>query len=277
MFEGLLVHVKSHQTEKTGHTIFSNKKEVMQLDHYETALVTGASAGIGRAIARDLAAAGLRVAFCARREERLEALAAEIREAGGTALPIVCDLRDERAISEMFETIDEEFGNLDVVVNNAGLGRNTPLVGGDPEVWRMTWEVNVHALLVCTSLAVERMEARGFAGHVVHISSMSAHRVPEGSGIYSATKFAVRSLTEGLRQELRARDSRVRVSSISPGFVRTEFAENYSGSAERAEQVYDEVDAIDPAEIARAVRFVLSAPPNTEYNDLLIRPTRQKS
>lgn len=244
---------------------------------YRTALVTGASAGIGRAIALDLAAAGVRVAFCARREERLEALAEEIREAGGEALPIVCDLRDTDAIERMFAAIDEEFDGLDVLVNNAGLGRNTSLIDGDPEVWRMTWEVNVHALMLCTSFAVTRMEERSFAGHVVHVSSMSAHRVPTGSGIYSASKFAVRSLTEGLRQELRDRGSLVRISSVSPGFVRTEFAENYAGDAARAQEVYDEVDAIDPGEIARAVRFILSAPDNTEYNDMLIRPTRQKS
>jgi NADP-dependent 3-hydroxy acid dehydrogenase YdfG len=270
-----MLRVNGQQKQVTISRIEAN--EDMKIERYRTALVTGASAGIGRAIARDLAAAGLRVAFCARREPRLESLAAEIRKAGGQALPIVCDLRDEAAIYEMFSTIDAEFGGLDVVVNNAGLGRSTPLVGGDPEVWRMTWEVNVQALMVCTSLAVSRMQERGFAGHVVHVSSMSAHRVPQGSGIYSATKFAVRSLTAGLRQELRAKGSDVRVSSVSPGFVRTEFAENYSGSAERAEEVYDEVDAIDPEEIARAVHFILSAPANTEYNDMLIRPTRQTS
>lgn len=247
------------------------------IEQFETALVTGASAGIGRSIARDLARAGLKVAFCARRETRLEELADEIRKEGGTALPIVCDLRDSDAIERMFQTIDDEFGSLHVLVNNAGLGRNTPLIGGDPDIWRMTWEVNVHALMLCTSHAVERMEAGAGIGHVVHISSMSAHRVPEGSGIYSATKYAVRSLTEGLRQELRSRGSDVRVTAISPGFVRTEFAEKYSGSADRAEQVYDEVDAIQPDEIARSVRFILSAPANTQYHDLLLRPTQQES
>src|SRR6056297_1396764 len=187
------------------------------------ALVTGASAGIGRAVALKLGREGYHVAFCARREGRLRELAAEIKDAGGTPLPITCDLRKEQQIDGMFATIEAEFGGLDVLVNNAGIGRNTPLIGGDRDAWRAMWEVNVHALTVCTSKAIEGMVERD-DGHVVHISSMSAHRVPEGSGMYSATKFAVRSLTEGLRKELRAAESSVRITAISPGFVETEFA-----------------------------------------------------
>lgn len=240
------------------------------------ALVTGASAGIGRAVALKLGGEGYRIAFCARREKRLSELADEIEKAGGTALPITCDLRDEIQIDGMFETIDAEFGGLDVLVNNAGIGRNTPLIAGDRDAWRAMWEVNVQALSVCTSKAIQGMIESDY-GHVVHISSMSAHRVPEGSGMYSATKFAVRSLTEGLRKELRAADSSVRITSISPGFVETEFAEKYSGDAERAREVYDRVQAIQPIDIAEAVWFVLNAPLNVEYHDMLIRPTHQAS
>ena len=243
---------------------------------YTTALVTGASAGIGRAVARKLAAEGLQVAFCARREERLRELAEDIEADGGSALPIVCDLRDEAQIAAMFEQVDDEFGHIDVLVNNAGMGRSTPLIGGDPDKWRAMWEVNVHALTVCTSKAAQGMLERD-RGHVIHISSMSAHRVPDGSGMYSATKFAVRSLTEGLRQELRSHNSRVRVTAISPGFVETEFAEMYSGDAERAEQMYEQVQAIQPADVAESVWFVLHAPRNVEYHDLLVRPTRQEN
>jgi NADP-dependent 3-hydroxy acid dehydrogenase YdfG len=243
---------------------------------YTTALVTGASAGIGHEVARKLATEGLHVAFCARREERLHTLADAIEAAGGKALPIVCDLRDEAQIDAMFEQIEDELGHIDVLVNNAGMGRRAPLIGGDPEKWRAMWEVNVHALTVCTSKAAQGMVERD-RGHIIHISSMSAHRVPEGSGMYSATKFAVRSLTEGLRMELRSRESSVRVTAISPGFVETEFAEKYSGDAERAEQVYEEVRAIQSVDIADAVWFALNAPGNVEYHDLLLRPTHQES
>jgi NADP-dependent 3-hydroxy acid dehydrogenase YdfG len=243
---------------------------------YTTALVTGASAGIGREVARKLATEGLHVAFCARREERLHTLADAIEAAGGEALPIVCDLRDEAQIDAMFEQIEDEFGHIDVLVNNAGMGRRAPLIGGDPEKWRAMWEVNVHALTVCTSKAAQGMVERD-RGHIIHISSMSAHRVPEGSGMYSATKFAVRSLTEGLRMELRSRESRVRVTAISPGFVETEFAEKYSGDPERAEQIYEEVQAIQSVDIADSVWFVLNTPGNVEYHDLLLRPTHQES
>ncbi len=240
------------------------------------ALVTGASAGIGKAVAHRLASEGCRVAFCARREDRLRKLAAEIEDAGGEALPITCDLRDESHIHGMFETLDAEFGGLDVLVNNAGMGRNTPLIGGDPDAWRAMWEVNVHALTLCTSIAAQSMVERD-SGHIIHISSMSGHRVPQGSGMYSATKYAVRSLTEGLRKELRALESKVRITAISPGFVETEFAEKYSGDAERAREVYESVQAIQPSDIADAVIFVLNAPANVEYNDLLLRPTHQSS
>ncbi|MGM0559281.1 MAG: SDR family NAD(P)-dependent oxidoreductase [Myxococcota bacterium] len=246
------------------------------MPNYTTALVTGASAGIGREVARKLAAEGLHVAFCARREERLQTLADAIEAAGGEALPIVCDLRDEAQIDTMFQQAEDELGHIDVLVNNAGMGRNTPLIGGDPEKWRAMWEVNVHALTVCTSKAAEGMVERD-RGHVIHIGSMSGHRVPNGSGMYSATKYAVRSLTEGLRMELRSHESRVRATCISPGFVETEFAEKYSGDPDRAEEVYEQVKAIQPDDIADAVWFVLSAPGNVQYHDLLLRPTHQQS
>ncbi len=188
----------------------------------------------------------------------------------------MCDLRDESQIEAMFERIADELGHLDVLVNNAGMGRNTPLIGGDPNAWRAMWEVNVHALTVCTSKAAEHMVERD-RGHVIHIGSMSGHRVPDGSGMYSATKYAVRSLTEGLRMELRSHDSQVRVTCVSPGFVETEFAEKYSGDPDRAEEMYDEVKAIQPDDIADAVWFALSAPSNVQYHDLLVRPTHQES
>src|SRR5687767_3253613 len=167
------------------------------------ALVTGASSGIGAAVARALAQADMRVALLARRVDRLRALAEDIRRERPAAdlLVLPCDLRREEDILAAFAVVRGQWGGVDVMVNNAGLGRDAPLVDGVTEAWREMLDVNVLALAICTREAVADMRRRGDRGHVVHVSSMAAHRVPGGSGIYSATKFAVRSLTEGLRKE----------------------------------------------------------------------------
>lgn len=239
------------------------------------ALVTGASSGIGRAVALRLAAEGLRVAACARRRERLESLAAEVGAAGGELLPLAADLREERAIIGVFEAIRATWGGVDVLVNNAGLGHAAPLLSGSTEAWREMLEVNVLALCVCTREAVADMRARGDRGYVIHVSSMAAHRVPPGSGVYSASKFAVRSLTEGLRQELHEAGSGIRVSAISPGFVETEFAEHYHGDPAAAERTYGRYPVLRSEDVADAVAYLLSTPEHVQFHDLLVRPTRQ--
>ena len=238
------------------------------------ALVTGASSGIGRAVARRLCDRGMRVAGCARRHERLEQLADEL---GDRFLPVRCDLTSLDQIDRMFAAITSRWGGLDILVNNAGFGRKAPLLAFEPEIWRDILAVNVLALSVCTQKVIESMRRRGVAGHVIHISSMSAHRVPGGSGMYSASKFAVRSLTESLRQELREAGSDIRISSISPGFVETEFAERYHGDEAAARATYAQYPVLQPTDIADAVQFILEAPAHVQYHDLLVRPTRQAS
>ncbi len=238
------------------------------------ALVTGASSGIGRAIALALGGLGMRVAVTARRSERLEQLRPEL---GDRLFPITCDLRDVASIDRVFARIRSEWGGVDVLVNNAGLGHETPLVGGDTEQWREMLEVNVLALCACTSHAVADMQRRGVEGHVIHVSSMAAHRVPAGSGVYSATKYAVRSLTEGLRQELRELGSPVRVSSVSPGYVETEFHQNYFQSEERARAAYSRYPVLQPRDIASSVVHALTAPPHVQIHDILVRATEQPS
>lgn len=240
------------------------------------ALVTGASSGIGRAVAESLARAGMRVAACARRAERLEALRDHIGDAG-RLLPIAADLRDESAISAMFDRVRERWGGVDVLVNNAGLGHKAPLVSGDSAHWREMLEVNVLALCICTREAVADMRRRDAAGHVIHISSMASHRVPPGSGVYSATKYAVRSLTEGLRQELRELGSPIRVTAISPGFVETEFAAHYHKSEAAAQATYGRYPVLQPSDVAAAVTYVLGQPPHVQVHDILMRPTEQTS
>lgn len=238
------------------------------------ALVTGASSGIGREVVLALLEQGMRVAACARRRERLEQLAAEA-DAGDRLLIVPTDLRDEAQILSLFDQVRQRWGGVQVLVNNAGLGHLAPLTSGKTEDWREMLEVNVLALCVCTREAVQDMERAGGEGHVIHISSMAAHRVPQGSGVYSATKFAVRSLTEGLRQELRARDSQVRVTAISPGFVETGFAAVYHASEECARETYGRFKVLEAGDMARAVLYVLGQPPHVQVHDLLVRPTAQ--
>jgi NADP-dependent 3-hydroxy acid dehydrogenase YdfG len=236
------------------------------------AMVTGASSGIGAAIARSLAAGGVEVAAIARRADRLEALRAE---AGERIHPLAADLRDEASLLSAFAAVRDRWGGVDVVVNNAGLGHHAPLASGDTEHWREMLEVNVLALCVATREAITDFRAHGRGGYVIHISSMAGHRIPEESGVYSATKFAVRSLTEGLRRELLDLEVPVRVTAISPGFVETEFAARYHRSEEMAARTYGRYPVLQPDDIARAVVFLLSQPEHVQYHDLLVRPSQQ--
>jgi NADP-dependent 3-hydroxy acid dehydrogenase YdfG len=251
----------------------------MSMDRWEghVALVTGASSGIGRAIAVALYQAGMKVAVCARRHDRLQELQSELGAVEERWLSIETDLREEASILSMFSTIRERWGGVDVLVNNAGLGHHSPLLSGDTEMWRETLEVNVLALSVCSREAVQDMMRQKRAGHVIHISSMSGHRVPSGSGMYSASKYAVRALTEGLRKELRQEQSDIRVSAVSPGFVETEFAALYHRSEEAAVDTYSRFKTLEAKDIADAVVYALGAPPYMQVHDILIRPTQQES
>jgi NADP-dependent 3-hydroxy acid dehydrogenase YdfG len=240
----------------------------------KVALVTGASSGIGREVARALSAAGMKVALSARRAERLRALADEL---GGEKLVAPADLRDEAAIASMFDQVRDTWGGVDVLVNSGGLGRSAPLLEGPIDAWREMLEVNVLGLTICTKLAVEDMRRRGDAGHVFHISSMSAHRIPGDSGVYSASKFAVRALTEALRKELREAGSSVRVTAISPGYVETEFAEVYHGNRAAADETYGRFKVLQPEDIAESVIYALSAPEHVAVHDILMRPTQQRT
>lgn len=219
----------------------------------------------------------MRVATCARRLDRLQELGGALGVSSDRFLPLGADLRRESDILKVFETVRQEWGGVDVMVNNAGLGWRAPLVSGATEDWREMLEVNVLALCVCTREAIRDMQRRQVAGHVVHVSSMSGYRVPEGSGVYAASKYAVRALTEALRQELRELGSEIRVTAISPGFVETEFAALYNRSAEAAKETYGRYKVLDSADVAAAVVYALSQPAHVQVHDILLRPTRQRS
>ena len=234
-------------------------------------IVTGATSGIGWAIATHLCQKGHHIIALGRRTERLDELRQSLREAKGTLQTFGVDLRDIDAISNVFNQLSA----IDVLINNAGLGHASSLIDGNPRDWRETLDVNVLALSVCTQKAVQNMMSNDIAGSIIHISSMSAHRVPQGSGMYSASKFAVRSLTEGLRKELRERNLPIRVTAISPGFVETEFAENYHKSKQKAQDIYSQYQVLHARDIAHQVDMLINLPPHVEIHDILMRPTEQ--
>ncbi len=238
-----------------------------------TALVTGASSGIGLAVARHLVEAGHRVVALG----RSQAVLAELEEIWGTErlFAIAADLTDLEQIRQAFAAIRERWDGVDLLVNSAGLAHNARLMSGDPESWREMLEVNVLALSVATQEAVADMRSRGDQGDVIHLCSMSGHRVTSNTGMYSATKFAVRALTETLRQELREAGSAIRVTAISPGLVETQFAARKYRSTEAAAEVYGRFPVLEADDIASLVMTVIAQPAHVEIHDLLVRPTAQ--
>ena len=238
----------------------------------KAAIVTGASSGIGEAVARAFASAGIGVALVARRAGQLDRIAEDINADGGRAVVVSADLCRERAAAEVVAAAADLLGSLDILVNAAGVARYAPVVDGDPAEWQEMWQVNVLALARICREALTRFPACG--GHIVHIGSLSGHRVPPGGGFYAATKFAVRAHAESLRCELRARKNPTRVSCVSPGFVATALAEDYlRGAGKTLEELGYE--ALEPADVASCVLHAVDSPPGVEINDVLVRPAGQ--
>lgn len=240
------------------------------------ALVTGASSGIGRGIAKRLYNEGMQVAVCARRLGKLEDLGDQLGADNSRFLAEKTDLRDRDQIADLFDALDQKWGGLDVLVNNAGIGKDASLVDGDPDDWAKMLDVNLLALSICTKYGIDQMQHRAGYGHVIQISSMSGHRIPgtAGGAMYSATKQGVRTLTEGLRREVHAKDLDIKVSSISPGFVESEFARRYHDTDEDIDRG---IEVMTPEDIAEQVLFILRQPEHVQIHDVLSRPTNQES
>ena len=242
----------------------------------DVALVTGASSGIGRAIAKRLADAGASVAIAARRTDRLESLAEDIEADGGTALPVTADVTETDDVERMLETTRAELGGLDVLVNNAGVMLLAPVVSADLADLEQMLEVNLQGLMAATRLALPEMLEQD-SGHIVNISSVAGRRVSETSAGYSATKFGVNAFSEGLRKE--TADSGVRVTVVEPGAVDTELGSHVPDEAvrERLAEMFEEMTVLQPEDIAAAVHYAVTQPPRVSVNELLVRPTEQQS
>jgi len=243
----------------------------------KTALVTGASGGMGRATALAMAAEGAKVSLVARREEKLQEVANKITDMGGRAQVIVADFQDESQVANAVTQAAEHWGGqLDILINSAGVARQSNLSDGEIQDWKDMWQINVLALAIACRTALPYMTAEQ-GGHIINLCSMSGHRVPGKGGFYAASKFAVRAMTEGLRQELRAADNPTRVSQLSPGFVETELLDEYFASAGGSGFSGVEYPILKPEDMAATILYVLTAPEHVDVTDVLVRPTGQKT
>jgi len=240
-------------------------------------VVTGASSGIGRATALELARRNAKVACLARRTDRLSDLAKEIKEAGGKSLAIECDVADRAHVNHAVETAVETFGPVDILVANAGVMPLSFMDSCDVDGWDRMIDVNIKGVLYAIAAVLPSMLERE-CGHIVPVSSVAGRRVMPGAAVYCATKHAVHAIAEGLRSEVATRN--IRVTTIAPGFVATELQKGVTD--ERVLKRWEEnsrKSAIEPLEsedIALAIAHALEAPARVSVNEILIRPTRQE-
>ncbi len=261
----------------------------------KTAVVTGASSGIGREIARQLGLAGAHVTLAGRTRDAMDEVAREIEQAGGGARVVALDVRDVAQVRALVEGAVEATGRLDIMVNNAGVSFPSKIADADPEEWRTMLETNVLALLAGSQAAIRAMRACKAHGHIVNISSIAAQR--RDSGVYGATKHAVNCISATLRTELE--DDTIRVVNVMPGAIATNFARNFDpafleGFAKmtgvqteirKGERLPDEViEKLQPLlpqvlgnadDVARAVLFAVTQPPHVNILDIEVRPAKQ--
>lgn len=238
----------------------------------KTVVITGASSGIGEAAALLLAEKGAKVVLGARRVERLEALAARITAAGGEVVYARTDVKQREDLVHLVKLACERYGKVDVLLNNAGIGPISPLDELRVEDWENMIDVNIKGVLYGIAAGLPVFRKQGF-GHFINIASTAGLTTSPSMAVYSGTKFAVRAITEGLRQE--AGDS-LRVTIISPGFVKTNFVEAIPSQEIRGElERYRDKNAIPPEAIARAIVFAMEQPADVDINEIIVRPTAQ--
>jgi 3-hydroxy acid dehydrogenase / malonic semialdehyde reductase len=249
----------------------------MTEDPTHTVLVTGASAGIGAAIAAAFARRRDRLILCARRADRLEGVAARLRDEHGAAIhTLELDVRDAAAVEHAIAGIPADFASVDVLVNNAGLSRAlAPVYANEVRHIDDMVDTNVKGLLYVTRAVVPGMVARG-RGHVVNIGSTAGHAVYPGGTVYAATKHAVDAITRGLKMDLHR--TPIRVSTIDPGLVETDFSlVRFEGDAERASAVYANTQPLTPDDVAEAVLWAVTRPSHVNVSEIILMPTVQSS
>jgi NADP-dependent 3-hydroxy acid dehydrogenase YdfG len=235
--------------------------------------ITGASSGIGEATARFLAGKGAALVLGARRTDRLDQLAAELRAAGASVVTSTTDVTRREDLDRLVARATEEFGRLDVLVSNAGISKIGAVADVDIDGWSAMIDVNLRGVLYGIAAAMPVFQRQG-RGHFVTTVSTSGLKIVPTQAVYAATKNAVRTLMEGLRQE--STDGVVRTTSISPGYVRTELASSIDDPAVREQAIRNMADfGIPPEAVARAIAFAIEQPHDVEIGDITIRPTKQ--
>jgi NADP-dependent 3-hydroxy acid dehydrogenase YdfG len=234
-------------------------------------IITGASSGIGEATALLLAERGAKVVLGARRSDRLEALAARIADAGGEVAYTRTDVRRRADLSNLVKLACERYGKLDVLINNAGVGPISPLDDLRVDDWDEMIDVNIKGVLYGIAAALPVFRQQGF-GHFVNIASTAGHKTVPNQSVYSGTKFAVRAISEGLRQEAGAK---LRVTIVSPGATESNFADSVQIAEVRAQLAAYSAFAMPPDAVARAIAFAIEQPADIDVNEIVIRPTAQ--
>lgn len=236
-------------------------------------VITGASSGLGEAAARLLAAEGASVVLGARRIDRIEALANEFGGGSGEAIAISTDVTHCDQVKRLVDAAVEKFGRVDVMINNAGLMQQSPLERLKINEWDNMIDINIKGVLYGIAAALPHMQ-RQKSGHIINVSSVAGHKVSPAGTVYSATKHAVRAISEGLRQEVKPYN--IRTTVISPGAVATELPNHITDqeSAKNIQAFYDGA-AIPADSFARAVLFAMNQPEDVDINEILFRPTKQ--
>ena len=231
-------------------------------------LITGASSGIGEGIAQELGTGGAKLLLGARRRDRIDRVAKHINDSGGTAEAMMLDVTDRAARAAFAEKAVDLWGRIDVLINNAGVMPLSPLAAGKHDEWERMVDVNIKGVLWGSGAVLPQME-RQESGQIINIASIGALHVVPTAVVYCATKFAVRAISDGRRQD----SAKIRVTCVNPGVVESDLAATITHEETKA--VIDDYRAIalQPADIARAVRHVIEAPDDVDTTEITVRPT----
>lgn len=237
-------------------------------------VITGASSGLGEAAAKHLSTLGATVILGARRADRIEKLADEITRNGGKALAVAADVTKLHEVKNLVNSAVGQFGRVDVIINNAGIMPLSPMDRLNVEEWDKMIDVNIKGVLNGIAAVLPHMQAQK-SGQIINTSSVAGHKIFNGSAVYSATKFAVRALTEGLRMEVKPYN--IRTTIVCPGAVKTELLEHITeADIQQANQDYVGTVGISPDSFARVVAFAISQPEDVDINEVIFRPTSQE-
>ena len=241
----------------------------------KTALITGATSGIGKATAELFAKEGFKLILCGRRQERLD----ELKEALGEETEIFTlnfDVRDREAVFLAIEKLPDDFSRIDILINNAGNAHGLdPIDKGNPDDWEAMLDINVKGLLYMSKAVLPQMVER-MSGHIINIGSTAGKEVYPNGNVYCASKHAVDAINQGMRMDLNAYG--IRVGAVNPGLVETEFSDvRFKGDKERASNVYKGFQPLKPEDIADIIHFVVTRPYHVNIADLVVMPTAQAS